>query len=309
MQPPDELMANTFLPAMRKLVASHLEAQGLPQSAISSILGVTQASVSLYHSHGTGRAYSALSDLSITKQEADRFASRLAEEARVNPVSAVRTLNEIWTDLLGSGAVCTAHRSLYPSLAECKVCIELYGGKSTTSKTVSEVADALKMLEASASFVSVMPEVSVNVACAAGDARTPEDVVAIPGRIVKLKGRAKGLLPPEAGASAHMSRVLLLARKRRPDLRACINVKYDKRMARTIKSLGLRALTIRSSGARDVEDPTAEALERALPGAKTFDIVVYSGGGGLEPNVYLFAEGAVEAAEMALRVARAYLAR
>jgi predicted fused transcriptional regulator/phosphomethylpyrimidine kinase len=223
----------------------------------------------------------------------------------------VASLNSIWIKLLGNGSVCEAHRILYPSLADCDVCIREYGrGRGSQAEAVAEVSDAVKLLEASPAFVSVMPMVSVNIACAAGNASTPAEIVAVPGRIVKVRDRARAMLPPEAGASMHMSHMLLLVRRVRPDIRACINLRYDKKMGSTLKALGLKVLQITSLAHRDGSDPTADALERALRLPRgPFDVIVDLGASGVEPNVYLLSKGAREAAMLALEIALKYSAR
>lgn len=302
-------MVDSFLPAMRQLVALNLRSRGLSQSKISSLLGITQASVSLYLSSDPKRAYRSLTRMSVLRTEADGYAEELAESVAKGAVDGVRTLNTIWTGILGSGAACAAHRELYPSLSECDVCVQEYGRKSIRSATVFEVADAVRMLEESRTFAAVMPEVSVNIACASGDAKSPADVVAVPGRIVKVKDRARAMLPPEAGASVHMAKVLLLARSRRPDLRACINIRYDRRMADEMKREGLRVAALGAHRARGPEDPTVAGLARRLGSIPDeFDAVVEQGGSGIEPNVYLFARSAREVATLALRLAHAYSA-
>ena len=284
--------------------------RGLSQTKISSLLGVTQASISLYLGSDLNRAYSSLARFSITRGRADRDSETLADALQKNPVDGVATLNRIWTGLLGSGAVCPLHREMYPSLKECDFCIKEYGGrKGKVSEAVSEVSAAVRLLEASPYFAAVMPEVSVNLACVADDATSPSEVVAIPGRIVKVKERAKAMLPPEAGASAHMSRMLLLARSRMPDHRACINVRYDARFGTLLTEAGLRLLTIGGHSSLGARDATVEALERMLKlEHRPFDAVVEEGGSGIEPNVYLFAKGAQEVARIAIRLAKAYSA-
>ncbi len=309
MQPPDELMTETFLPAMRQLVARRLRSDGLSQGRISSLLGVTQASVSFYLSKPPARAYSALAGLSVNQEEAEGHAASLSEAVRTDSAEGVRLLMGIWTELLGSGSACRAHRAAYPSLADCKVCIEEYGlRQGARSQAITEVSEAVKMLEGSPSFVSAMPEVSVNLACVSGDSSLPEDVVAVPGRIVKVRDRAKAMLPPEAGASVHMSRILLLARRRNSRLRACINMRYDARMDAAMRRVGMRAIIIRGYGTSG-SDPTAEAFEFKLKSASgDFNALVDEGGSGIEPNVYVFDKGAREVALLALRLARAYSA-
>ena len=310
MQPPDELMAGTFLPNMRHLVAVQLRARGLSQTKISALLGVTQASVSMYLASDIDRAYGSLAKFSVARGQADRDSEALADALQRNPMESVVALNRIWTGLLGSGAVCSSHREMYPSLSECDFCMKEYGSrKGRISETVSEVSAAVRMLEASPDFVVVMPEVSVNIACVADGASSPSEVVAIPGRIVKVKERAKAMLPPEAGASVHMSRMLLLARSRMPEHRACINIRYDKRLGSLLPGAGLRILTIRGRSSSGAKDATAEALEKKLKSEPMkFDAVVEEGGSGIEPNVYLFAKGAQEVARIAIRLAKAHSA-
>ena len=303
-------MSQVFLPAMRQLVARRLRSRGLSQNRIASLLGTTQASVSMYLSPGRGEPYVPLARLSVSRAEADRYAETLSSAVVGGPVTGVRALHEIWTELLGSGLVCPAHREEYPSLADCDVCIREYGGRrGSRSQTIAEVADAVKMLEGSSDFVAVIPEVSVNIACAPGAVQTSADVVAVPGRIVRVRDRAKAMLPPEAGASAHMARVLLLVRADHPDLRACMNLRYDRRMSAEMRKAGLRALTIGAYRHPGSDDPTVEALGRRLKSYRgNFDAVVDEGGNGIEPNVYLFARGARELASVALKLAKGYSA-
>ena len=306
-QPPDELMTQWFLPAMRQLVALRLRSEGLSQSKISALLGITQASVSMYLSSGPRKAISTLAKFSLAPEEADGYSAVLAEDVKRDPVGGVRTLNSLWTGILGSGAACESHRQMYPFLDGCDFCIKEYAYRgSIRSKVLAEVAEAVKMLEASMTFVSVMPEVSVNIACSDGGA-DPTGIVAIPGRIVKVRGRAKAMLPPEPGASIHLSRILSLVRRSKPDLRACINLRYDRKMDRVLKSLGFKVLAIIGERGEKAGDPTAEALETALDRShEDFDTVVDRGGSGIEPNVYLFSRGAKDAAAVAIRVSKKY---
>ena len=310
MQPPDELMTVIFLPAMRHLVAERLRSKGLSQARIASLLGVTQASVSLYRSANRAKAYDMLAKLSVSKGQADEYSDLLADDLARGAVHGVRTLARLWTNLLGSGLVCAAHREIYPLLSECDYCIREYQGRQgSVAEVISEVAGAARLIEGSSEFIAVMPEVSVNIACAVAGASTPEDVVAIPGRIVRAKGRARAMLPPEPGASTHMAKVLLVAMSRQPQLRACINLRFDRRMNAVVRKSGLRTVTIGGYLAAEGEDPTTDAMERKLAthhGA--FDAIIDKGGAGIEPDLYLFAKSAHAAADVALRLARAYSA-
>ncbi|HME19392.1 MAG TPA: thiamine-phosphate synthase family protein [Nitrososphaerales archaeon] len=310
MQPPDELMVQRFLPALRLLVARALLEQGQSQAKVSRALGVTQASVSHYSVSSPDRAYASLESLSVSREDADRFVALLGEDLRRDPSYAVETLTNIWTGLLGRGAVCPAHRALYPSLAGCDVCMRQFGKESEGRyEAITGVADAVRLLESSPSFASVMPEVSVNVAYLAGDSDSPEDVVAVPGRIVRVKNSARAMQPPAFGASRHLAGVLLLVRKRRQGVRAVINLRYDARMVSVLSQLGLRVLEIGAYSAGGEGDPTVEALRRRLVSFKAaFDAVADPGSRGIEPSLYLLGKSAVDAARLAIRVSALYSA-
>jgi predicted fused transcriptional regulator/phosphomethylpyrimidine kinase/predicted transcriptional regulator len=311
MQPPDELMVQAFLPSMRLLVSKQLRSRGLSQSQISSLLGITQASVSLYLSSKPAKAYSTLASLSVAKEDADRYVALLAEDSLRDPTDAVETLISLWTGLLGKGSVCEAHRIQYPSLSRCDVCLRQFGKiPSEDGGATDDVAEAVTLLEDSKAFAEVMPEVSVNVARVAGSSESPEDVVAVPGRIVKVNGRARAMMPPSLGASGHMARVLLLARRRRPDLLAVVNLRYDKKMRDVLRRLKVRTLKVGGYPRGMKGDPTLEALALALAGSSSdFDALVDEGASGIEPNVYLFGESAAEVAKLAVTVAEAHSSR
>ena len=141
----------------------------------------------------------------------------------------------------------------------------------------------------------------------AGKTDLPQEVAAIPGRIVRVKNAARALGQPEFGVSRHMARILLLVRRKKRDVRASINLKFDSRMARSLKTLGLRVLEVGEYTRTGNGDPTAEALSRKLAGAKgEFDVVADPGGNGIEPNVYLFAGSALDVARQAIQIAELY---
>jgi predicted fused transcriptional regulator/phosphomethylpyrimidine kinase/predicted transcriptional regulator len=310
MQPPDELMVRQFLPALRLLTARSIMKQGYSQARVSSMLGITQASVSHYGSKSSDRAYASLASLSVSREEVERYVALLSEDLKRDPVYAVETLVTIWTSLLDRGSICEAHRRLYPSLVRCDVCTRRFRERTgEPSDTIVRVAEAVKLLESSPAFVSVMPEVSVNLASLAGESDSPENVVAIPGRIVRVRNSAKAMQPPALGSSKHMAKVLLLVRKRRPDFRAVINIRYDSKMVEVLKDLRLRILEIGRYSRSEVEDPTLEALGSKLLATKAeFDAVVDPGSRGIEPNLYLFGRDAMEVARLAVRSSELYSA-
>jgi hypothetical protein len=152
-----------------------------------------------------------------------------------------------------------------------------------------------------------MPQVSVNLACLAGGSDSLDDVVAIPGRIVRVKDSARAMQPPAAGSSKHMARVLLLVRRRIGKFRAVVNLRYDSKMAEVLKALGLKALEIGGYSRSETGDPTLSALRNKLLSSKAeFDAVIDSGTKGIEPNLYLLGKDAMEVARLAIRASEVY---
>lgn len=306
MNPPEEMLVDVFLPAMRQLVARDLSSGGFGQTRISAMLGVTQASVSHYLAASREKAYRSLSLFSLSREEADRYAALLAEDVRRSPVYGVETLGTIWRSLLGRGMACDYHRRLAPPLSECDVCLRAYGGAAGgRSEALELMKEAVDLVEGASSFVSAMPEVSVNIAYLPGDSMEERDVLAVPGRIVKVKGMAKAILTPEFGASGHMARVLVLVRARISNVRAVINLRYDGKMDRALKRLRLRRLVVGGYPHSGKGDPTVNAMAAAMAGGERgFDVIIDRGGEGTEPNVYLFGRGPLEVARLAVKLSK-----
>ena len=296
-----------FLPSMRALVARRLSEEGDSQGKISRLLGITQASVSNYLSADLREIYSKLSSIGISPEEGEKYGSLLAEDVKKNPVYAVSTLYSIWSNLLGKGILCGFHREGYPFLAECDVCVKMFGsGRSLAPGARERVSRAVALLESSRSFVLIMPEVSVNIAYAEGEASSPEEVIAIPGRIVKVGSYARSLSRPEYGASSHLARVLIQIRARRKDVHAVMNLRFDRRMAAVLRRLRLKILRTGGEYPSDVEDPIVEGMRRRVATSKEYDAIIDIGGLGVEPSLYLLGSDPVKRAELAIKVSRDY---
>jgi len=299
-------MVDSFLPAMREAVARRLAEEGLSQGKIAGLMGVTQASVSLYLK-SEGRSAELLRGLEISDEEGQLYASLLAEDLKKNPVYAVNTLYSLWSDILGRGSMCGPHRSLYPQLAQCDVCIKAFGGRETRSgDAIEHVAEAVRMVEGSSEFVGIMPEVSVNIAYAPERASSVNEIIAVPGRIVKVRGRARSFMKPEYGASTHVANVLLAVMARYPSMRSSMNVRYDRLMLGVLRKMKMHPLLLEETGVR-TDSEMMRSLSLSLRRSETpVEAVIDPGAPGLEPGLYLFAHDAVEVVRLGLKIARVY---
>jgi hypothetical protein len=302
------MMVDSFLPAMREAVARRLIDEGFSQGKIASMLGVTQASVSLYLK-SEGRSSELLRRLGIPEEEGQLYASLLAEDLKKNPVHAVNTLYSLWSDVLGRGSMCAPHRSLYPQLAECDMCIRAFGGReSRPGDAIEHVAAAVRMVEGSSEFVQIMPEVSVNIAYAPEGASSKQEIVAVPGRIVRVKGAPRSFMKPEYGASNHMAKVLLAMMSHDPSSRASMNVRYDQRMRRALWKMKLKPILLEDSEVKSESEMIGSLNSALRRAAGPVAAVVDPGAPGLEPGLYLFAHDAERVVQLGLRIARTYAA-
>ena len=89
-------------------------------------------------------------------------------------------------------------------------------------KELKKAADLFIKYEYAAELI---PEIRTNIAYALPDARTVNDVAAIPGRITQAFGKAFYCMEPAFGASDHMARLVLSAMKYDKTLRSAMNVK------------------------------------------------------------------------------------
>ena len=311
--PPTEILHNTFLPAMRGLITYKFKNLGYSQSRIASLLGITQASVSIYLNHDITIYKEKLRTIGISDLDIDQYTGMLSEDVIRGQVEGIYTLLYIWRNILSSGLLCPIHKKLDSIVENCDVCMKLYVSiENNFEKTevLREVERAAKIVEGSQRFQYIMPEVSVNIVMAIQNAETEDDVAAFPGRIIKVHSQAKHILPAEFGVSRHTARMLLTAIHHNPELRAAINIKYDKKIRDTLSNMKLNIIDISSNKHKvnlkgDIV-VTAFKISLAANPDLLFNVVVDTGGEGLEPITYVFGKNATETAEIVLNIANNY---
>jgi len=94
---------------------------------------------------------------------------------------------------------------------------------------------AVSMLQRCPEFASLIPEVRTNVAYALPGASTPKEVAAVEGRITVVRGLPKASGMPNWGASDHLARRILEARKYDAEINAAINFKCEDTIIGVVK--------------------------------------------------------------------------
>lgn len=163
---------------------------------------------------------------------------------------------------------------------------------------LDQLAEAGRALAQLPRFAKLIPEVRSSLVLSLPFASSSLDIAAFAGRITCTR-RGEIILAggPEFGASSHMARVLLGARKFNPRLTCAINILCNERTLSALKRTGLTVASFdRAQEPRDglgreggtMDWGTIAALE-ASGQPRSVDAVVDLGGPGKEPMIRLLA--------------------
>ncbi len=273
------MMVNKVFPEARKRTARELRNGGWKQREIADALGVTQAMVSRYLS----------SELEEFPPEMEKGLAGMVGEM-VDMIKGKRSDAEIISAICGncfsvreSGSLCSLH-----PVENCRVCMNIrsQGPAGKRKEVLDDVRAAVKVLEGRLS-PEIVPEVRINIASALPDADGPAGVVAIPGRMVEIRGEIKALTEPEFGASQHLSAILVAAKKKQPQINGVVNTLFGERVK--------RALAITNTAFTEFD---GENIPQEWKG----ECLAYRGAYGREPCLYVFGESAEEAARAVRRI-------
>ena len=135
-----------------------------------------------------------------------------------------------------------------------------------------------KRLETAIPLLS--PQVRVNIALASNDASSSSDIVAFPGRLTPVGGKARPLSSPKFGASSHLSDLLLNLRKFNSNLSIIINLRWDLVISELLNDLKVTSTKLNREG----EGLSIDSLPTET------EALVDEGGYGFEPSLYIFGD-------------------
>ncbi len=165
-----------------------------------------------------------------------------------------------------------------------------YINKEKVIKNLSYALYLLKKMD-----FTLIPEVGSNIAESLPFPGDFKDVAALTGRIIKNKlGGFYIVGDIEFGASEHIAKIILSASKFNPEVRACMNIKYDEELIKMLKD----RFTV-SSFDRKEEPPNVSTMEWGTKFAcEKFggvpDIIYDKGGEGKEPMIRVLGKNAIE---------------
>ena len=186
--------------------------------------------------------------------------------------------------------------------------------QEAAERVMGNLVLALEMLENTREFACLMPEVRVNLVYALPEARTPDEVAGVDGRITVVRGFPAAAGIPRWGVSDHMARLIIEVRKYDASFNAGINFKCDNEIIEVVKAYcagrGLLFGAIDRTGepaeAADVDGSSAPwKVKEVVANFGGVPRLFYEGSGwGKEPLFYALGGTATEVAAIAIEIAR-----
>ncbi|VAX32172.1 Hydroxymethylpyrimidine phosphate kinase ThiD [hydrothermal vent metagenome] len=171
---------------------------------------------------------------------------------------------------------------------------------------VSAAVDVLK----DAKIGCLIPEVQSNLGVGLEGARTHQDVIGFPGRIVKYGENIVTLSPPQYGGSKHVANIVLTAMRYNPDKRAVMNIKYTPELLKICQRLKFKIATFnREDEPKNVRRKEGSSLEwgtdTAIQGCGYVPDIIYDiGGFGKEEMIRVLADDIESLVDMILKIHR-----
>ncbi|MGI6143088.1 MAG: bifunctional hydroxymethylpyrimidine kinase/phosphomethylpyrimidine kinase [bacterium] len=178
-------------------------------------------------------------------------------------------------------------------------------------RVLQEVQEGVALLEGEPGLGALIPEVQSNLLAALPYARGPEDIAALPGRLVKCNAGVRAVGLPAFGVSRNMVAALIPAMEADPGVRSVMNIKYSPEIIAACQKVGLATASFDRQA--EPEDYAARPENRyrewgtvaVIEERGSVPDVIYDRGGWCrEPQVRVFGQGPRQVAEKVLCICR-----
>jgi len=298
----EEVAVEEFLPTFRSMLAEGLRERGLTQQEVAELLGISQSAVSKY-AHGGIERNDAVADSEPVRELVAELSDGLAS-GELTQVGALVEAEVLIRQLERGGLLAELHEAAMPELREFEGEFAVHdpeGELRAAQRVLASVRRGLRVLEHADGFAGLIPAVGSNLAECRPDAAGIEDVAAVPGRLVAIKGRATVPADPEFGASDHVAAVLLAARAAGSDARAACNVRYSAALVERLEREGYTTAEFEPDA--DLGGDTEAAVAAAFADGPA-DVLYQTGGFGVEPIAYVLGPDAPAVARTVRTLAR-----
>ncbi|WP_436901222.1 thiamine-phosphate synthase family protein [Halovenus halobia] len=279
----EELVVEEFLPTFRSLLAESLRERGFTQNEVADQLGISQSAVSKYV-HGDVARNELIMGTERVQQLVDELADGLAS-GEMTTAEALIEVEVCIRELERGGVLADLHAESVPEIEAYDGAFAIHDPDSrlrAANRARASVRRGLRILQNSPEFGRLIPAVGSNLAESLPDAESIDDVAAVPGRVLAIRGKVTVPGEPEFGVSQHVATVLLAAQAAGSDARAALNISYDEEILDRLVAAGHTAVEFDAEA--DIEDAISDALSEE-PAAT---ILYQTGGYGIEPILYLF---------------------
>jgi hydroxymethylpyrimidine/phosphomethylpyrimidine kinase len=171
-----------------------------------------------------------------------------------------------------------------------------------------ELKRALDILKEGA-IGHLIPEVQSNLGYALPEATRLDDVVAFPGRIVKLNKTIATVAAPLAGSSRHIAQIILTVMNHCCDFRSAMNIKYSSAIIRKCRRLRFKCAQFdRRDEPQQIKTREGASLswgiENLLSKKRVIPDIIYDRGDkGKEPMVRVIGKNPSEVADKVVQIA------
>ncbi|OUJ18271.1 Hydroxymethylpyrimidine/phosphomethylpyrimidine kinase ThiD [Methanonatronarchaeum thermophilum] len=175
--------------------------------------------------------------------------------------------------------------------------------QSNRYKTQKNHTKAIKKLKKT-NPTDLIPEVGSNLGMATKNAETSQDIIAIPGRIVKLNNKIKPVGCPKYGASSHIARVITTVMKHNPNYRSAMNIKYTPKTIKKAKKQGYKTTSFKRKNVPQ-NNTMSHGTDKAIKNTQKIPDIIYdTGGHGKEPMIRIIGRNATETVNKAIKLSK-----
>lgn len=315
MRPPCEIITQLLLPLVRGMVAKELTSQ-MTQQEVAKKMGVSQPAVSGYlKSLKKVKENEAYFDNDTIQELAHTITQMVMDDD--SPEQIIKTFCSTCVSLRIGGLTCRQHIANYPALKPgCQGCLPITEKAHISSRksVLNELEKAINIIEEEPAFIRIMPEVRINLCKCIEKPTSIDDVAAIPGRVIKIRGRARALLPPEFGVSEHTAKILIRINRILPSIRSAICITYNNRFPAIFSALDIKKLMLSHEIFQSLffqqTVPNNSKISAFLGDiSKELDeelvfAIINKGGMGIEPITYLFGSSSILITQICSRIAQ-----
>jgi len=173
---------------------------------------------------------------------------------------------------------------------------------------INELKRALQKLK-EGKIGHLIPEVQSNLGYALPHATNFQEVVAFPGRIIRLNHSIATVADPMPGSSRHIAQIILTVMKFRKDLKSAMNIKYSPEIIKKCRSLKFKLSSFdRKDEPQEIKKKEGESLnwgiEKLLIKKKNIPDIIYDQGEiGKEAMVRVIGRNPMEVVDKVLKIA------